>query len=249
MNRSLQALSVAEYSALALLESAVDLDRAHDINAFSNALAFCSRLWDVVGKIAESREWDVPKRSQIEFAQGARGGPGCNDARVHALAGVNRRVSAALIGGDIDLVRERAYAIWENLGRPQGEALTHWLLAKLEFEISIQTSAPQESNIPDDKIRKNNNELPDQASQEWESLQTKTNKILHTRKGHPMMNQFSAARERKVLDMAVIKFIAGGGKITKIEPIYCSKDKTRIVGHTEQHRGDAEAQNGMRIQP
>ena len=35
-----------------------------------------------------------------------------------------------------------------------------------------------------------------------------------------MMNEFSAARERKALDMAVVKFIAGGGKVTKIAPIY-----------------------------
>jgi len=46
--------------------------------------------------------------------------------------------------------------------------------------------------------------------------------LLHS-KGTTMMNQFSAARERKSLDMAVVKFIAGGGKITKVAPIYGAK--------------------------
>ena len=209
MNLPVHALSAAEYSALALLESAVDLDRAHDINAFSRALAFYSRLWNVLGKIAESREWDAPKRSQIEFAQGATGGPGCNDARVHALVAVNRRVSTDLIGGDMGLIRERAYAIWESQGRPQGEALTHWLLAKLEFEISIQTTALMEASMPDDKMLANENELPDQERLKQEKLQAKQNQVFYSRKGQPMTNELSAARERKALDVAVVKFFAG----------------------------------------
>jgi hypothetical protein len=41
-----------------------------------------------------------------------------------------------------------------------------------------------------------------------------------------MMNQFSAARERKSLDMAVVKFLADGGKINKLAP-FNPTDKKR----------------------
>jgi Protein of unknown function (DUF2934) len=35
----------------------------------------------------------------------------------------------------IDLVRRRAYQIWENAGRPKGRDLDHWLQAEMECRL------------------------------------------------------------------------------------------------------------------
>jgi hypothetical protein len=53
-------------------------------------------------------------------------------------------VVAAIASGDGQIaneraVRERAYAIWEEEGRPEGRHLDHWLRA--EAEINISSSA------------------------------------------------------------------------------------------------------------
>ena len=48
-----------------------------------------------------------------------------------------------------DIVRERAYLIWETEGRPDGRDLEHWLQA--ERELSLVSSPP----AADKKTRRN----------------------------------------------------------------------------------------------
>ena len=46
-------------------------------------------------------------------------------------------IPAAVAGGNgpkDDQIRERAYLIWVNEGRPHGRELDHWLRAKRELE-------------------------------------------------------------------------------------------------------------------
>ncbi|MBV9016956.1 MAG: DUF2934 domain-containing protein [Alphaproteobacteria bacterium] len=38
-------------------------------------------------------------------------------------------------------IRDRAYAIWEQDGRPEGRSLDHWLQAEAEIGIAVQTTA------------------------------------------------------------------------------------------------------------
>ena len=38
-------------------------------------------------------------------------------------------------------IAERAYLIWENMGRPEGQALEHWLRAEAEL-------APETAVVP-----------------------------------------------------------------------------------------------------
>ena len=38
-------------------------------------------------------------------------------------------------------IAERAYHIWERLGRPEGQALEHWLLAEAELASSAASAA------------------------------------------------------------------------------------------------------------
>ncbi|MDA8229801.1 MAG: DUF2934 domain-containing protein [Magnetospirillum sp.] len=132
MAKLLDGLSLEESGALALADAAQALDKADDTAAFLRALKDNHRLWTVLRNIAENRNWPVPDRRQTDFALVTSGESGISDDKVHALVEMNRRVSAELAGGDIQRIRERAYFIWESLGRPQGQALDHWLLAEME---------------------------------------------------------------------------------------------------------------------
>jgi len=42
-------------------------------------------------------------------------------------------------GGKEEVIRERAYAIWEEEGRPEGRHLDHWLRAEAEIDLSAST--------------------------------------------------------------------------------------------------------------
>jgi hypothetical protein len=136
-----RSISLAESGALALEHAASVLDHAVDGPGFLRALAHNRRVWSALRDIAERQNWLVPNRRQTAFALGATAKPGVNDDEIHALVAINRRVSQALAGDDIDRVRQRAYAIWEDLGRPHGQALDHWLLAEMEVKDGGQPSA------------------------------------------------------------------------------------------------------------
>ena len=125
-------LSLAERGALALDNAAAALDRAHDSAAFLDALARNRRVWRAIKVIAGRERWAVPSVRETTFALGASGKKAVSDDDVHALVAVNRSVSAALAGGGIDGIRERAYFLWERNGRPLGQELDFWLLAEME---------------------------------------------------------------------------------------------------------------------
>ncbi len=125
-------LSLAESGALALDRAATILDRAADGGTFVAALAHNRRVWRALETIASRNNWPLPDRRQAEFALGATAKAGISDDDIHALQFINRQVAQALAGDDIDRIRSRAHAIWEAQGRPQGQALDHWLLAELE---------------------------------------------------------------------------------------------------------------------
>ena len=41
----------------------------------------------------------------------------------------------------VSQIEERAYAIWENEGKPHGRDVEHWLRAKAEAEAGVATNA------------------------------------------------------------------------------------------------------------
>ncbi len=51
----------------------------------------------------------------------------------------------ALDEGQRDAIEKRAYALWEEAGRPEGRALDYWILA--EQEIVNQSSAGEEDPL------------------------------------------------------------------------------------------------------
>lgn len=144
-------LTLAETGALALADAATDLDRADNASKFLGALERNRKVWQSLKDVALQQNWPVPEPHVAEYALSTTGkmGHGVNDAQVIALIDINRRVSAALAGGSIDPIRDRAYFIWENSGRPNGQDLEHWLIAEIEMkgkslaEASAQTPRPR----------------------------------------------------------------------------------------------------------
>ena|SRR5262245_10233941 len=53
-----------------------------------------------------------------------------------------RAMRAAMSAIQAPIISERAYAIWEQQGRPDGQALDHWLQAEAELRDAAQTPAP-----------------------------------------------------------------------------------------------------------
>lgn len=128
-------LSLIEGGALALAGAAAQLDQAADAAAFLRALAHNHQVWRTIKDVAERHNWQVPDPRLAAYALATTRamGRGVGDDRVVALIDLNRRISAQLAGGDIAHIRDRAYFIWENLGRPHGNDLDHWLIAELEL--------------------------------------------------------------------------------------------------------------------
>ena len=44
-------------------------------------------------------------------------------------------------------IRERAFAIWEQEGRPEGKSLAHWLQAEAEIETSKIVAGTDDSRL------------------------------------------------------------------------------------------------------
>jgi Protein of unknown function (DUF2934) len=49
-------------------------------------------------------------------------------------------------------IAERAYLIWEEMGRPEGQALAHWL--KAEAEMAANAATPASSAEPTLSVRR-----------------------------------------------------------------------------------------------
>lgn len=127
-------LSLTESGALALAEAAAQLDGADEPGKFLRALERNRKVWQTIRDVAERHNWQTPTRRLADYALATAGkmGRGVADEQLNTLIDINRRVSAELAGGDIERIRERAYFIWEDRGRPHGQDLDHWLIAELE---------------------------------------------------------------------------------------------------------------------
>lgn len=127
--RLLDRLTLAETGALALAETARDLDAADDTAAFLEALNHNQMVWRLVAQIAHSRVWRFPNERQVAFALSA-GAP--DDGRVSTLIDINREVSALLAGADdMESLRRRAMEVWRDSGKT-APSLLAWLLTEME---------------------------------------------------------------------------------------------------------------------
>lgn len=128
-------LSLAESGALVLDDAAAELDRADNPAKFLRAMERNRRVWQALLDLADRQQWRMPSRHLADYALATAGkmGHGVNDDHVHTLIDINRQIAAELAAGcSLEHIRERAYFIWENRGRPQGQDLDHWILAEME---------------------------------------------------------------------------------------------------------------------
>lgn len=127
-------LTLAESGALALDDAAAQLDNADDSGKFLRALERNRKVWQTIKDVAERHHWRVPTAGLADYAltTSRKMGRGVDDNQLSTLIDINRRVSAELAGGDLDHIRQRAYFIWEDCGRPHGQDLDHWLIAEME---------------------------------------------------------------------------------------------------------------------
>ncbi|HLO78632.1 MAG TPA: DUF2934 domain-containing protein [Magnetospirillum sp.] len=127
-------LSLTESGALALADAATQLDHADDTEKFLLALERNHKVWQAIKLLAKRHGWNVPTPLLADFALATaqKMGRGVNDHQLSTLIDINRRISRELAGGNIDAIRQRAYYIWEERGRPQGHDLEHWLIAEME---------------------------------------------------------------------------------------------------------------------
>jgi flagellar biosynthesis regulator FlaF len=128
------ALTLAESGALALADAAAQLDSADDTDKFLNALERNRKVWQTLKELAARHDWAMPSARLADYAlsTASKMGRGVDDEQLNTLIDINRHVSAQLAGGNIERIRERAYFIWEDRGRPHGEDLDHWLIAEME---------------------------------------------------------------------------------------------------------------------
>lgn len=127
-------LTLTESGALALDQAAAQLDSADEPAKFLRALERNQKVWQAIKDLAERHNWRVPNAQMADYALSTarKMGRGVTDDQLTALIDINRRVSAELAGGDIEHIRQRAYFIWEDRGRPHGQDLEHWLIAEME---------------------------------------------------------------------------------------------------------------------
>lgn len=126
---TIPALNLAESSAVALTDAADELSAATSPAAFLAALDTNHRVWTAVEHISRLRGWTIPERRIAQFAlkTSARGSRRVSDAHIESLIRVDREVSLALAGGDIEQLRTRARLLWCQASRPPG--LDAWLMA------------------------------------------------------------------------------------------------------------------------
>lgn len=138
---TIPALNLAESSAVALTEAADELAAATSPAAFLAALDSNHRVWTALEHISRHRGWKIPERRLALFAlnTSARGGRRVTDAHIEALIRVDREVSHALAGGEIESLRARARLLWRQASRPPG--LDTWLTALAPHRSPAPTSA------------------------------------------------------------------------------------------------------------
>ena len=127
-------LTLAESGALALADAAAQLDSADEPAKFLRALEHNRKVWQTIKALAERHNWRTPSPRMADYALNTarKMGLGVADDQLTTLVDIGHRVSRELAGGDITIIRERAYFIWESRGRPHGQDLEHWLMAEME---------------------------------------------------------------------------------------------------------------------
>ncbi len=127
-------LTPAESGALALDGAARALDHAHDPQQFIAALEHNRQVWQILGKLAQRKNWQVPDARMAAYALDTANkmGRGVSDEQLNTLIDINRQVSAHLAGGDLDHLNHRAQSLWAAQNHQPDQDMDHWLIQSLK---------------------------------------------------------------------------------------------------------------------
>ncbi|MBI1208308.1 MAG: DUF2934 domain-containing protein [Azospirillum sp.] len=131
----------------ALIDAAIGMMEAEDGGALALALDHNLKLWIAIRVLVGKAESGLPPEVTDNLAvladyvtQATLGiGRGEFDqARLQSLININLHIAEGLTKGQQErLIRERAYQLWEQEGRPHGRDGLHWQIAEQEIAAGL----------------------------------------------------------------------------------------------------------------
>ena len=133
-------LSLKETSAVALVEAAVCLNGASNIDDFISALDKNHRLWRTLIEFSRRNGWDHIDRRTGEFVMATLHKCGCGviDSDIEALVSINNGISQRLADGrEVERIRRRAQLAWRDSGVSEAIPLEAWLIDRIEAKAQL----------------------------------------------------------------------------------------------------------------
>jgi flagellar biosynthesis regulator FlaF len=146
-------LPLIEQDARALIDAAIHLTEAETPVALGDALAHNLAIWVAVQMVASREDCGMPpevRDNLIRLAQfvvrttlGVKDGL-LTERSLQTMAQINLNIADGLLRSQQNtLIRERAYEIWEEDGKPEGREADHWLRAEQEVLELLNANYPK----------------------------------------------------------------------------------------------------------
>jgi len=142
-------LSLLDQDARALVDAAARLTEAEDGEALGQALAHNLRVWIAIKTIVNGEGNPLPSEIRHNLDRLAAyvvrttlgdAGQRISEASIESLARINLHIADGLMRSQRNrLIRDRAYQIWEDQGRPEGREVENWLQAEQEILALLAT--------------------------------------------------------------------------------------------------------------
>lgn len=136
-------LSLLDPDAPALVDAAARLTEAETGEALGEALAHNLRLWIAIKTVVNAEGNPLPSEIRHNLDRLAayvvkttlgEGGRRITEAGIESLARINLHIADGLMRSQRNrLIRDRAFQLWEERGRPEGLEVENWLQAEQEI--------------------------------------------------------------------------------------------------------------------
>ncbi|MEI6557854.1 MAG: DUF2934 domain-containing protein [Rhodospirillaceae bacterium] len=143
-------LSVLDQDARALAEAADQLSLAETPEQLGEALAHNLQVWVAIKSIVGAKRNPLPTEVRhnldllaayvIRTILGPEGGR-ITISAIETMIRINLHIAEGLVRSQRNrLVRDRAYHIWEDQGRPSGREMENWVQAEREIQALLAES-------------------------------------------------------------------------------------------------------------
>ena len=136
-------LSLLDQDAQALVEAAALLTEAETGETLGEALAHNLRVWIAIRTLVGAEDNPLPDDVRANLSQLAAyvikttlGGDGVaiSQVSIESLARINLHIAEGLMRSQQNrLIRDRAFQLWEEQGRPDGLEMENWLHAERDI--------------------------------------------------------------------------------------------------------------------